>query len=213
MEEIIDNVTSTWGQKVLDVQFPVHFVFHIGTMSNDFTAHDERNNTLAYVRQKMFKFKEDVIVFSDDTRSKELFRIRADRWIDFNANYSIFDASGTFTGSVGRKGMRSLWKANYGIFDADKNKEYDISEENPWAKVGDTLLGEVPVLSFFTGYLFNPKYLVKDLNGRPVARLSKVSSLFGRKFMLEQLETIPNEDIERMILSLMMMILLERRRG
>lgn len=161
----------------------------------------------------MFKLKEDVVVFSDDSKSNELYRIRADKWIDFNTNYAFNDQSGEYMGSVGRKGMRSIWKASYQIFDTEKNESFTIQEENPWAKVGDAVLGELPIISLFTGYLFNPKYLVKNKNGEAVARLSKSASFFGRRFQLESLSSIPTEDAERIMLSLMMMVLLERRRG
>ncbi len=195
------------------ISFPLTFEFKIGTLANDFIVNDEKGNVVAYVRQKMFKFKEDVIVFTDDSKATELYRIRADKWIDFNTNYSFTQSNGEYMGSVGRRGMRSLWKASYHIFDEEKNEEYSIQEENPWAKIGDALLGEIPVLSIFTGYLFNPKYLVKTTVGSPMIRLSKQPSFFGRRFKLEDLGNIPPEDSERVMLSLMMMVLLERRRG
>lgn len=196
-----------------ELHFPLTFEFKIGTLANDFIATDAKGNTVAYVRQKMFKLKEDVLVYTDDSKSTELYRIRADKWIDFNTNYAFQDKSGEAMGSVGRKGMRSLWKASYHVFNPDKNEEYHISEENPWAKVGDALMGEIPVVSLFTGYLFNPKYIVNERGGTPVVRLSKEPSLFGRRFRLDNLGEMPPEDGERIMLSLMMMVLLERRRG
>lgn len=212
-EQLLDTIQAE-SKNLKALNFPLTFEFKIGTMSNDFIARDASQNVIAYVRQKMFKLKEDVIVFSNDTKTKELYRIRADKWIDFNTTYSFTSPNEqTYLGSVGRKGMKSLWKANYTIFDTDKKEEYVISEENPWAKVGDALLGELPIVSLFTGYLCNPKYIIKDMNGNPVARLSKSASFFGRKFTLESIGNIPAEDGERLMLSLMMMVLLERRRG
>lgn len=212
-EQLLDTIQAE-SKNLKALNFPLTFEFKIGTMSNDFIARDASQNVIAYVRQKMFKLKEDVIVFSNDTKTNELFRIRADKWIDFNTTYSFTSPNEqTYLGSVGRKGMKSLWKANYTIFDTDKKEEYVISEENPWAKVGDALLGELPIVSLFTGYLCNPKYIIKDMNGNPVARLSKSASFFGRKFTLESIGNIPAEDGERLMLSLMMMVLLERRRG
>lgn len=213
MEDQLLDTFKTESKNFKSLTFPLQFEFKIGTISNDFIAKDGSGATIAYVRQKMFKFKEDVVVFTDDSKSTELYRIRADKWIDFNTNYAFTHASGEYMGSVGRKGMKSIWKANYNVFDPERNQEYSISEENPWAKVGDALLGEVPILAMFTGYLCNPKYIIKDQNDQPVARLSKEASFFGRRFKLEQLGDIPAEDGERMMLSLMMMVLLERRRG
>jgi hypothetical protein len=65
----------------------------------------------------------------------------------------------------------------------------------------------------FTGYLFNPKYIVHSTDGKPAVRLTKEPSFFGRKFKLEKLGELDKKESERIILSLMMMSLLERRRG
>lgn len=212
-EELLDTFQAE-SKSFKQLNFPLTFTFKIGTLANDFIATDNTGATIAYVRSKLFKLKEDVIVFTNDSKTTELFRIRADKWIDFNTTYTFAQAgSDNYVGSVGRKGMKSLWKTNYTIFNPEKKEEYTINEENPWAKVGDAVLGEVPVVSLFTGYLFNPKYVVKDNEGKLMARLSKSPSMFGRKFTLESLENIPAEDGERMMLSLMMMVLLERRRG
>ena len=74
-----------------NLNYPLDFKFKITTLSSDFNITDKNGNYVAYVRQKMFKLKEDVIIFNDETRSRELFRIQANQWIDFNASYSITD--------------------------------------------------------------------------------------------------------------------------
>jgi uncharacterized protein YxjI len=193
--------------------YPITFEFKIGTLANDFTAKDAGGNTISYVRQKMFKLKEAIQVFSDESRTDVLYTIAADRVIDFNASYAFKNESGIELGKVGRKGAKSLLKAHYNIFDKDNNQDYTITEENPWAKVGDAVLGEIPVVGMFTGYLFNPKYVVKDANDQIIARLSKEASFFGRRFKLEEVGNFKEGDDERIMLSLMMMSLLERRRG
>jgi len=196
-----------------DFDFPITFEFKIGTLANDFIAKDANGRTIAYVRQKMFKLKEDIQVFSDESRSKVLYVIGADRIIDFNASYAFTNENNNQIGKVGRKGRKSLLKAHYNIFDQNNNLDYTITEENPWAKVGDALLGEIPILGMFTGYLFNPKYIVKDNSDAIIARLSKQASFFGRKFLLEEVGGFKPGDDERILLALMMMSLLERRRG
>lgn len=195
--------------------YPLTFEFKVTSLANDFSARDANGKVLAYVRQKMFKFKEAISVFTDESRSEVLYTINADRWIDFNASYMF--AKGTETdvfGRVGRKGARSLFNAHYEIFDGEGEQEFIIREENPWAKFWDALLGEVPVLGMFTGYFFNPRYIVKRIDGTEVARISKEASFLGRRFKLDKLsDGLQKDESERMLLSLMMMSLLERRRG
>ena len=200
---------------IREFAYPLQFEFKISSLANDFTATDANGQTLAYVYQKMFKFKEAISVFADDSKKDTLFTIGADRVIDFNANYMFKNQDGGVFGRVGRRGAKSLLKAHYEVFDSEGNQEFLIQEENPWAKFFDALVGEVPVLGMFTGYMFNPKYIVKRQDGTIVVRLSKEKSFFGRRFKLEKVSEIDSKDgeNERMLLGLMMMSLLERRRG
>ena len=197
-----------------DYDFPIQLTFKISTLSNDFTAKDKHGVTLAYVKQKMFKLKEDIQVYADENKSSLLYRIRANKWIDFSAAYEITDEQAhSPIGRIARKGWASIWKAKYEIFNEADNHVYTIREENAWAKVMDSLLGEIPLLGFLTGYLFNPKYAISSLDGKVIYRMSKVPSFWGRKFDLDRLINDSEDDETLIMLSTMMMVLLERRRG
>lgn len=195
------------------LNFPINFKFNITTLSNDFTATDANGLVVAYVRQKMFKFKEDILIYDNESKTNVIFNIKADKWIDFSAAYSFTNKNGQELGKIARKGWASIWNAKYEVIDQNKQQQYLIREENAWVKVFDSLLGQVPILGMLTGYLFNPKYKVMDKNGETVIRLKKEPSFFGRKFEVTKLKDIDADDQQRIILSLMMMILLERRKG
>ncbi len=47
---------------------------------------------------------------------------------DFNASYAITDSFGKNLGKIARKGMRSIWKATYNIFDHNENQKYKVQE-------------------------------------------------------------------------------------
>ena len=196
-----------------NIKFPVHFQFKITTLSNDFTATDASGSVIAFVKQKMFKLKEDIIIYDSQEKTQINYRIKADRWLDFSAAYTFYDETGQDFGKIVRKGWRSIWKASYEIIDQYQMPQYNIREENGWVKVMDGLFGEIPVLGIFTGYVFNPSYLVNTMDGRPVVRLKKLPSLFGRKFILDLVGDLDTDDDDRVMLGLMMLILLERRRG
>ncbi len=161
----------------------------------------------------MFKLTEEVNVFTDESKKSPDFVIKANQWIDFSATYSFRDIHGNVIGSIARKGWSSLWKARYEIFNPQQQRDFTIAEENGWVKVMDSFLGEIPVLGFLTGYFFHPSYIVITSDGTPIIRLRKEPSFWGRKFSVNKLQAFPEEETERILLSLMMMILLERRRG
>jgi len=195
------------------LKYPLHFEFKIGTFANDFIAKNAEGATISYVRQKMFKLKEKVIVYSDETKSKELFQIDANKWLDFNTAYNFTTAEGQNIGKVARKGWKSLWKAQYELYDENDEQDLIIHEENAWVKVMDAIFNEIPIVNFFTGYFFNPKYLVNRPDGTLVAKISKEKSFWGRKFTITNHSEFENGEELRILLGSMMMLLLERRRG
>ncbi len=196
-----------------NLSFPLTFTFKISTFSNDFIVEDANGKVIHFVRQKLFKFIEEVQVFNNESKSQALYTIKANKWIDFSAAYIFTDARGLEIGRVARKGWASIWKARYEIYDENRVQDLFISEENGWIKVGDAVLGEIPLLGIFTGYLFNPAYLVTRPDGTQVAKLKKEPSFFGRRFTVSKVADFQQGEEERLVLSLMMMILLERRRG
>ncbi|MEM7369706.1 MAG: hypothetical protein AAF587_13970 [Bacteroidota bacterium] len=196
-----------------NLKFPLHFTFKISTLSNDFVAKDAEERTIAYVRQKMLKLIDEVLVYKDESKSEVKYSIKANKWIDFSAAYLFSDQSGRELGRVARKGWASLWKARYEIYDENQKQDLLIQEENGWVKVIDGMVGEIPILGMLTGYLFNPSYLLTRPDGSEVAKLSKEPSFFGRKFKVEKLAPFEEGEETRIVLGLMMMILMERRRG
>ena len=197
-----------------NLNYPLDFKFKITTFSSDFNITDKNGNYVAYVRQKIFKLKDDVIVFNDESKSQELFRIKANQWIDFNASYSITDLVHEKNfGRLARKGMRSLWKSQYNILDENDQPKYQINEDNAWTKVLDGFVSEIPLVGMFTGYFLNPSYTVVDNSGKEIFRLKKMPSLIGRRFQLDRLYDLADEDESLIVLSFLMMVLLERARG
>lgn len=111
--------------------------------------------------------------------------------------------------------MRSLWKASYEVFNhGDDTPNFKVGEENPAAKIFDSLLGEIPILGFATAFLFHPKYgAVSHEDNQTVMRLTKKPALFQGKFELEKFKELSSHEESNLILSFLMLVLLERARG
>ena len=194
------------------LNYPLSLQFKIIALAPQIRIRDASGTMLGYVKQKLFRLREAVTVFADEQQNQSLYQIKADRIIDFSARYNFSDYQGLPIGAVKRKGLRSLWKAHYEIFDGDQ-VVMSIREENGWIKIVDGLVGEIPIVGMFTGYLFHPAYLVLDANEQPLLRAEKQPAFFESEFKIEKLGHIDTEDQQRAILSLLMMTLLERGRG
>jgi len=165
-----------------------------------------------YVKQKLFKLKEAVSVFRDKSQSDLLFTISADRVLDFSAKYNIKTAAGEVIGAVKRQGMRSLFRATYEIHDDGGQPVMTITEESVMKRMMDLLAGEIPVIGFVLTMLINPTYLVKR-GDEVVMKLVKKPAFFEGKFEIEQVTALSEMEEKRALLALLMMALLERRRG
>lgn len=195
------------------MNYPIEFTFKLLAIASQIYIRDANGSLMGYVKQKLFKLKEDINVFADESQTQLLFNIKADRVLDFSAKYNFTDGRGSYLGSIKRKGMRSIFKASYEIYDPRDVQAMKINEENGWIKVIDSVVGEVPILGMFTGYFFNPSYLVSRTNDTPVARLVKQPAFFEGKFQMTRLGEMSAEEEDRVMLSLLAMTLLERSRG
>jgi hypothetical protein len=194
------------------MNFPLDLSFKKVALNPQVKVSDASGQVVLYTKQKAFKLKEAVTVFADVEQTRPLYTINADRVLDFNAKYNISDAAGRPLGAVARKGRKSLWRAQYEVMDGG-GQPMTIREENGWVKVADALVGEVPVLGIFSGYLFNPSYVLTDAAGAPLMRLAKQPAFLEGKFRVEKLADMSEADETRAVLSFLMMVLLERRRG
>lgn len=194
------------------MNFPLELNFKKVALNPQVKVSDAAGQVVLYTKQKAFKLKEAVTVFADVEQTRPLYTINADRVLDFNARFNISDAWGNQLGAVARKGRKSLWRAEYEVLDGG-GPPMTIREENGWVKVADALFGEVPVLGIFSGYVFNPTYLLTNAAGAPLMRLSKQPAFMEGKFRIERLAELGEPEETRAVLSFLMMVLLERRRG
>ena len=195
------------------MKFPLALSFRILAIAPQISAFDADGALRLHVRQRLLKLKESVKVFADGAQSRLLYTIDADRVIDWSARYAIAAADGRPMGTVARKGMRSLWRAEYHV-DTAGGSHYVVREENPWAKVMDGFLSEIPVLGLFSGYLFHPAYRITREPGHAmVLRAEKVPALLESRFRVTAEAPLPEDDQATLVLALFMLLLLERRRG
>ncbi|MEZ5425578.1 MAG: hypothetical protein R2747_04880 [Pyrinomonadaceae bacterium] len=195
------------------MNYPVDLSFKILALASQIYIRDANGVLMGYVKQKLLKLKEDINVYSDENQNQVLFNIKADRIIDFSARYNFTSSNGQFLGSIKRQGRRSIWKANYEISDENNNQIMQINEENAWVKVGNALVGELPVIGIFTGYFLNPAYLVSENGGATIMRIQKQPAFMESKFQLVPQIQIPAEKETLILLSALTMVLLERARG
>jgi len=195
------------------MNFPLKLEFKKIALSPQVSVIDSNGELLFYVKQKLLKIKEEITVFDDRAQQIPLYHIKADRVIDYSARYHFTDMNGMAIGSVRRQGTKSLWKAHYDITDANGMDIFTVQEENPWIRMMDSFLGDIPFLGMFSGYFFNPVFFMMHPDGQAIFKVKKLPSMLESSFSIEKLSEISESEQITAVLSMLMMVLLERTRG
>jgi len=86
------------------------------SLTGVFRLYDQSEQVIAYSRQKMFKLREDIRVYTDEEQSQELLYIQARQIIDFSAAYDVYDPlQGNLVGTLRRRGMRSIIRDEWDV--------------------------------------------------------------------------------------------------
>lgn len=210
--EVLNWTKFSLFSKMNTLHYPLHFRFKIGTLANDFVATDAFGKTIFYVREKIFAWRDQMKVYSDESKTELLYELRSNKLIDFQQTFTISDGAGRVVGKVRRKTLRSLWRSTFNLTTDEDRHDHTIQEKNPWTKFWDSLFGEIPIIGMLSGYVFNPGYVLRTNEGEPLFEIKKEPSFFGRKFTVHKL-TEHAVDEERFVLSLMLMVLIERSNG
>ncbi len=89
-------------------------------LTGKFRIYDPSGNFLLFSEQKMFRLREDIRVYGDESKSQEILMIKARQIIDFSAAYDVIDsASNQKVGVLRRKGWKSLVRDEWEVLDVN----------------------------------------------------------------------------------------------
>src|SRR4029450_932291 len=88
---------------------------------------------VCFVEQKRMKLKEDLRAFTDDSKSAEVFRIKAHQVWDPRARYDVTDPAGQQIGQLQKVFGKSLLRSTWRIYDV-------ADEEVAWARERNLLV-------------------------------------------------------------------------
>jgi uncharacterized protein YxjI len=97
-----------------------------------FYIYDQQNQLIGYSKQKAFKLKEDIRIFSDESMTHELISIQARKALDISAAYDVVDApTQEKVGVLKRKGLKSAFiRDEWTIMDANETPVGLIHEDS-----------------------------------------------------------------------------------
>src|SRR5215469_1669189 len=103
----------------------------IFTLSPQFLFYDLSGNTLAFLRKKVFTWRDEIRIFTDQTQSLELLYIKARKIIDWGTAFDITDSiNHQKVGVLKRRGWKSLVRSEWTIMDANDFEIGKIQEDS-----------------------------------------------------------------------------------
>jgi len=100
-------------------------------LTGKFRIYDPLGNLVMFSEQKMFKLREDIRVYSDESKMQEVLSIKARQILDFSAAYDVVDtALNQKVGVLRRKGLRSLLRDEWEVLDANDNLIGSLFEDS-----------------------------------------------------------------------------------
>lgn len=91
-------------------------------LTGKFRFYDSSENLVMFSEQKMFRLREDIRVYSDESKTQEVLMIKARQIIDFSAAFDVVDSvSGQKVGALRRKGFASMLRDEWDILDVNDN--------------------------------------------------------------------------------------------
>ncbi|MFZ2096024.1 MAG: hypothetical protein WAV05_05230 [Anaerolineales bacterium] len=101
-----------------------HYVLkkQVIALTGTLRIYNSQDQLVLFSQQKIFKLKEDIRVYADEMKSRELLTIKSRQIIDFSAFYDVVDSQYlTKLGGFRRKGLRSLVQDEWEVFDPQDN--------------------------------------------------------------------------------------------
>jgi hypothetical protein len=112
-------------------------------LTGKFRFYDPMGTLVMFSEQKMFKLREDIRVYSDESKQNEVLMIKARQIIDFSAAYDVIDSTANEkVGVLRRKGWRSMLRDEWEVLNAQDQPIGMLFEDSvPLALLRRLILG------------------------------------------------------------------------
>ena len=114
---------------------------------------DGPGEPICFVEQKRFKFKEDIRFYTDETKTREILRIKARQRFDPRATYDVTDELDNKVGSIQKVFGASLLRSTYRVNDASDNELCICTEKSLPVALFRRLVGFIPYVENFADFL------------------------------------------------------------
>ena len=174
-------------------------------LTNKYWIEDYNGNIMGFCKQKMFKLKEDIRIYTDESLSQELFSIKQQQIMDAWGSFAVVDTTtGAILGTIRREWVSSAFtKDTWEIFNASNQLI---------GKITETSTGEALARKYLPGGKLIPEKMTLDLNGVPIAEINQSFKIIGDIWEMN-CHQVPSDFDRRVLLGTMILMgVIERSR-
>lgn len=173
-------------------------------ITNQYWIEDAQGNSLGYSKQKLIRIKEDIRIFTDDSMSSELFRIKQEQVMDMWGTFAVIDSpTGAVVGKLRRQALSSgVYKDEYMLLDPYGQAVGRVAE-----RAGRGLARKYVPLGNLV-----PEQLVVEFNGQQVAEIKQQFKIIGDIWEVDCSRLPANFDRRTLIATMLLMGMIERDR-
>jgi uncharacterized protein YxjI len=153
-----------------------------------FHIYNPDGQVVGYCKQKAFKLREDIRIYTGEDCTEELVVIKARSIIDFSTTYDVTLGDGTSLGSLRRKGLASTFlRDSWMVFDESGKHIADLKEDGSFLAIARRFVEWVA--------LFAPqKFTLARTDGTEIAKFRQHFNLFVYRLGVSVLKDDPEID-------------------
>jgi hypothetical protein len=156
---------------------PVVNQYEVSTLGADGKS---AGQPVCFVEQKRMKLKEDLRAFTDDTKSTEVFRIKAQQVFDPRARYDVTGANGQQVGQLAKVFGRSLLRSTWRLYDPGGEEIAWARERSLAVALVRRFIGLIPFIGGFTDWVPIPYHFDYFLGDARIGGLERILGVRDR---------------------------------
>jgi hypothetical protein len=174
------------------------------TVWNKYWVEDARGRMLGFAKQKMFRLKEDIRVFTNQKMNQEVFRIKQQQILDVWATFGVVDSqTNSILGYVRRRALTSVFAWDeWEVYNARNQLVGGLYEEK----------GRGLARKYLPGGSLIPEKMTFVLNNLPVAEVNQQFKIIGDIWNLRAINLPPDFDRRVLLGGMLLMGMIERQR-
>ena len=147
-------------------------------LTGKISVFDSSGSIVAFSKQKMFKLREEVRVFTDESEGTPLLMVKARNIIDFGATFDVVAPDGRAVGALRRKGFKSMVRDQWIVLGSGDSVDGSLDE------AGGTGLALARRFIPFVAWFVTQDYTL-TVNGATIARMQRNRNPFVSKLAVQ----------------------------